>query len=83
MHWKEWMNFSDAAKRDPSFAKDFSLKGHPEFPGLSDLDEEEVFEILKEFVLAEGKVPCLETLLAYAPVYEITIQKQNLPSIFG
>lgn len=83
MHWKEWSNFSDSAKRDPSFAKEFSLKGHPEFPGLSDLDEIEVLEVLTEFVVAEGKIPCLETLLAYAPVYEITIQKQNAPSIFG
>jgi len=83
MNWKNWINQEIAFLQNPKNAHLFSLKGHPEFPNLSQLPEEEVLEVLSDFLESEGRVPNLELLLAYAPVYEVTLQKQNLPSIFG
>jgi len=81
--WKDWINQDTKFLRDPGNCSLFTLKDHPEFPNLSLLPEEEVIEVLSEFVRSEGKVVNLEMLLQYAPIFELALQKQNLPSIFG
>ncbi|GBF51902.1 hypothetical protein LPTSP4_34400 [Leptospira ryugenii] len=83
MNWKEMINQEDAFLDDPRNAKEFSLKGHPEYPFLSQLDEEEVLEILSEFLEAEGQIVSIKNLLQYAPIFEITLHRKNLPSIYG
>jgi hypothetical protein len=83
MHWKELLNQSDDFLDDINNVKHFSLKGHPEYPSITELDEEEVLELLSEFVVAEGQKLTIQSLLQYAPIFEMVLIKKNLPSIYG
>ncbi|WP_411821401.1 hypothetical protein [Leptospira sp. 'Mane'] len=83
MFWKEMLNQSEEFLQDPNNIQYFSLKGHPEFPYISDLEEEEVLELMKEFVSSENQKLSIANMMSYAPVFEMMLVKKNLPSIFG
>jgi len=83
MNWKELLIQSDEFLNDPKNTYLFNLKGHPEFPNLSLLSEDEVLETLSEFIKAEGQNVTLNSMFAYAPFYEQMLAKSNLPSIYG
>lgn len=83
MFWKDLMNQSDEFLNDPVNVHHFSLKGHPEYPNLSSLSEEDVLAMLTEFLLGENQSITIKNLLNYAPFYEMILNKQNLPSIYG
>ncbi|TGN19700.1 hypothetical protein [Leptospira idonii] len=83
MNWKELLNQPDEFLNDPKNSELFNLKGHPEFPYISDLDEAEVLAILQEFLIAENQPITIANLLNYAPILEMTLIKKNLPSIYG
>ncbi len=83
MNWKDLMNSSEEFLNDPSNISHFSLREHPEFPNLSKLDENEVLEILTDFLKAENQAVTIKNLLNYAPFYEMILSKSNMPSIYG
>ncbi|MCZ8156884.1 MAG: hypothetical protein O9264_12225 [Leptospira sp.] len=83
MNWKELSNQSEDFLNEPSNINQFSLKGHPEYPHLSDLPEEELIEMLSEFVIAEGHQVTITNMLNYAPIFEMLLFKKNNPSIYG
>ncbi|TGN14544.1 hypothetical protein [Leptospira ilyithenensis] len=83
MFWKELINQSEEFLQDPNNIRHFSLKDHPEFPYISELEEEEVLELLKEFLSSENQKLSIANMMSYAPVLEIMLIKKNLPSIFG
>jgi hypothetical protein len=83
MYWKEILNQSDSFLNDPSEVYHFSLKGHPEYPHISKLDESEVLEMLSDFVRAEGHEPTIQNFLFFAPIFEVMLYQRHYPSIFG
>ncbi|MDZ4726351.1 MAG: hypothetical protein SH817_09340 [Leptospira sp.] len=83
MYWKDLLNQPEEFLNDPNQIHEFSLKDHPEFPYISQLNEDEVLEVLEEFVKGEGHTVTIQTLFQYAPIFEMMLYKKNMPSIFG
>lgn len=83
MFWKEMVNQPEDFLNDPKNVGMFSLKSHPEYPALSALEESVTFNLLKEFVSAEGQPLTIQSLLNYSPFVEMILRRQNHPSFFS
>lgn len=77
--WREIFHQEEEYLKDPKNLQVFSFEDHPEFPSLGKMPPEEVYELLVEYITAEGKIPSLSTMIGYAPIVEYTVNRQNGP----